>query len=249
MKRNKTWITLLCAFFLLAALLSCGGQVAFAAEAAEFEPMAEDFVGNYTCTTISFGELIVPMEEEEPYTLSIDGDEATIVGFNELGTDPLPLSFKDGELFFMPPDEDERVFTLRLLEDGVVTLSFDRIPEAPVFRFDPVWPTLKDFEGEYVGKAISFGDNVIPLGEDEYNTLIINGKEAVISEGIVTGTNGDGTMTITLGYEDGELYWQPDDAETRVFTLCLLEDGSVTITFEINPEIPEFHFDPVETAE
>lgn len=245
MKKNKNWITALCAVFLLTALLCCGRQVAFATDAPDFVPELEDYIGEYTCTTISFGELVVPLEED-PYTLSIDGEEATIDGFNELGTDPLPLIFEDGELFFMPPDEDERVFTLRLLEDGLVTLSFDRIPEAPVFRFDPVWPSLKDFEGAYVGKVISFGDNIIPLGEDEYNTLIINGEEAVISEGIVTGTNGPDTMTITLGYEDGELYWQPNDADARVFTLRMLEDGSVTITFEINPEIPVFHFDPVE---
>lgn len=248
MNRNQKWISTLCAVLMLAVLLCCGRQQAFATETPAFVPTPEDFAGEYACSTISFGELVVPLEEE-PYTLSIDGDKATIIGIKELGTDPLPLSFAEGELYFMPPEEDERVFTLRLQEDGLVTLRFDRIPEAPVFRFDPARPSLEDFEGEYIGKSISFGDTVIPLGEDEYNTLIIKGEEAVISEGIVTGTNGDGTMTVTLGYEDGELYWQPDGAETRVFTLRLLKDGSVTITFEINPEIPVFHFEPVETEE
>ena len=41
---------------------------------------------------------------------------------------------------YAPPEDDERVYTLRLQDDGVVTLTFDRIPEAPVFRFDPVEP-------------------------------------------------------------------------------------------------------------
>ena len=100
-------------------------------------PQAEDFAGEYTCTTISFGDDVLPLQEE-PYMLTIDGDEAVVVGINELGTDPLKLQFEDGELYWVPPEEDTRVFTLRLLEDGVVTLSFDTIPEAPVFRFDPV---------------------------------------------------------------------------------------------------------------
>ena len=110
-------------------------------------------------------------------------------------------------------------------------------------------PQPEDFEGEYTGKYISFGENMIPLSEDEYYTLTIKGDEAVISEGIVTGTKGPGTMTIKLNYENGEFYWQPDDADVKVFILRLLEDGSVTITFEINPEIPVFHFEPVNPAE
>ena len=110
----------------------------------------------------------------------------------------------------------------------------------------PVTPPPEDFEGEYTGKYISFGENMIPLAEDEYYTLTIKGDEAVISEGIVTGTKGPGTMTIKLIYENGELYWQPDDADVKVFVLRMLEDGSVTITFEINPEIPVFHFEPAD---
>jgi len=31
-----------------------------------------------------------------------------------------------------------------------------------------------------------------------------------------------------------------------MFTLRMLKDGSVTITFETSPDIPVFHFDPVE---
>ncbi len=76
--------------------------------------------------------------QEDPYTLTIDGDEAVVVGLSELGTDPLKLQFENGELYWVPPEKDVRVFTLRLLEDGTVTLSFDTIPEAPVFHFDPI---------------------------------------------------------------------------------------------------------------
>ncbi|MBQ7519786.1 MAG: hypothetical protein IJU12_05660 [Clostridia bacterium] len=128
---------LLCAVLLLAALMAWNIQ-GFAETAAPV-PQPEDFAGAYLCTTISFGkDVILPLEGEGPYILRIDGYEALIDGFPELGTEPLPLEYAEGELYFQPPEENERVFTLRLLEDGVVTLTFDRIPEAPVFRFDPV---------------------------------------------------------------------------------------------------------------
>ncbi len=110
-------------------------------------------------------------------------------------------------------------------------------------------PQLEDFAGEYIGKFISFGENMIPLDEKEYYTLIIEGDEAIISEGIVTGTNGSDTMTIKLVYENGELYWQPDDSDVKVFTLRMLEDRTLTITFEVNPDIPVFHFELVPQSE
>ena len=97
------------------------------------------FDGEYVCTTISFGDNIVPLDDG-PYTLSIDGDTAVIVGIEELGTDTKTLEKEDGTMYWIAPD-GARVFTLRLLEDGTVTLTFDTIPEAPVFRFDPVQKT------------------------------------------------------------------------------------------------------------
>lgn len=129
---------LLCSMLLLALLLAWNALGA-AESAAAPVPQPEDFAGAYLCTTISFGEdVILPLEGEGPYILKIDGYEALIDGIPELGTEPLPLQYAEGELYFQPAEEDERVFTLRLLEDGTVTLTFDRIPEAPVFRFDPV---------------------------------------------------------------------------------------------------------------
>ena len=127
---------LLCAVLLV--LLTAWNVQGFAETAAP-GPQAEDFAGAYLCTTISFGEdVILPLEGDGPCILKIEGYEALIDGIPELGTEPLPLQYADGELYFQPADEDERVFTLRLLEDGMVTLIFDRIPEAPTFRFDPV---------------------------------------------------------------------------------------------------------------
>ena len=127
---------LLCAVLLV--LLTAWNVQGFAEPAAPV-PQAEDFAGAYLCTTISFGEnVILPLEGDGPCILKIDGYEALIDGIPELGTEPLPLQYAEGELYFQPAEEDERVFTLRLLEDGTVTLTFDRIPEAPVFRFDPV---------------------------------------------------------------------------------------------------------------
>lgn len=123
-------------------------------------------------------------------------------------------------------------------------LSFAESRDAPAFI-----PQLEDFAGEYIGKFISFGENMIPLEEKDYYALIIEGDEAIISEGIVTGTNGPDTMTIKLVYEDGVLYWQPEGSDVKVFTLRKLEDGTVTITFEVNQDIPVFHFELVQRAE
>ena len=256
MTRNKRAVSWLCIVFLLAAIMGVGKREAFAASAdtpangagekvnqsaaVDMAPTPEDFAGEYTCTTISFGNNIVPLDED-PYTLTIDGEEAVVVGLNELGTDPLKLQYEDGELYWIPPEESERVFTLRLQEDGVVTLTFDPIPEAPVFRFDPVEPTPEDFAGEYTCTTISFGNNIVPLGEDPY-TLTINGEEAV-----VVGLNELGTDPLKLQYEDGELYWIPPEESERVFTLRLLEDGVVTLTFDPIPEAPVFRFDPVDS--
>lgn len=148
MRRDKRIAAWLCAVLLLAAVMGFGNPAALATSAEaqnngadgsanDSWPSLEDFAGEYTCTTIMFGSNVMPLQEE-PYTLSINGDEAAIVGFEELGSDPLKLQFEDGEMYFAPPEEDERVYTLRLQDDGVVTLTFDRIPEAPIFRFDPV---------------------------------------------------------------------------------------------------------------
>ena len=110
-------------------------------------------------------------------------------------------------------------------------------------------PQIEDFAGTYVGRSISFGDNIIPLGEDEYYSLVIEGEEALISEGIVTGTNGPGMMAIQLIYENGEMHWQPEGADIKVCTLRLLSDGTLTVTFNVNPNIPVFRFEKAEEEE
>lgn len=140
--KNTRHTVRFCIVLLIMIFVYCSGQAVFAASASssvsiDAEPVLEDFEGEYTCTTISFGENIVPLDEEEPYTLTIKGEEAVVTGLDELGKDPLKLQFEDGELFFIPPEEEERILTLRLQEDGLVTLTFDKIPEAPVFRFEP----------------------------------------------------------------------------------------------------------------
>lgn len=134
---KKTISALLCAVLLLTTVMAVG-SLAESSEATSYVPQLEDFAGEYTCSTISFGDNIVPLDEETPYTLTITGDEAVVVGIQELGTDPLKLYFENGELYWIPPEEDVRVLTLRRQEDGLVTLTFDQIPEAPVFRFEPI---------------------------------------------------------------------------------------------------------------
>ncbi len=134
---KKTISALLCAVLLLTSVMAVG-SLAESSEAAAYVPQLEDFAGEYTCSTISFGDNVVPLGEETPYTLTITGDEAVVVGIQELGTDPLKLFFENGELYWIPPEEDVRVLTLRRQEDGLVTLTFDQIPEAPVFRFEPI---------------------------------------------------------------------------------------------------------------
>lgn len=134
---KKTMSALLCAVLLLIPLMAAG-PLAESAEAPADVPQAEDFAGEYTCSTLGFGDNVVPLDEKEPYRLSIAGDEAVVNGIEQLGTDPLKLSFENGELYWIPDGEEVRVFTLRRLEDGLVTMTFDQIPEAPVFRFEPV---------------------------------------------------------------------------------------------------------------
>ncbi len=141
---KKAITALLCAALLLVAAVCPGLAESSAPDA--FVPLPEDFAGEYTCSTIAFGENVVPLDAEAPYTLSITEEEAVFSGIAELGTEPLKLCFEDGEFYWIPPEEDVRVFTLRLQEDGLVTLTFDQIPEAPVFRFEPV-PSEAESEG------------------------------------------------------------------------------------------------------
>ena len=138
---KKTIPALLC-IALLFTMIMVYGSLAESSDATAFIPQLEDFAGEYTCSTIAFGDNVVPLDEKTPYTLTITEDEAVIIGIKELGTDPLKLCFENGELYWIPPKEDVRVFTLRLQEDGLVTLTFDTIPEAPVFRFEPAEPAL-----------------------------------------------------------------------------------------------------------
>ena len=146
MKRRNRTKTLICSLLTFAVLSCLMSQVAFAAAAdpapetsdeAARTPKLEDFAGEYICTGLAFDDNIVPLGEDESYTLKIEGDEAVITGMEELGTDPKELVFEDGEMTWTPPEEEEPVFILALEEDGIVTLTFAMIPEAPVFRFAP----------------------------------------------------------------------------------------------------------------
>ena len=54
----------------------------------------------------------------------------------------MKLTFEDGMLYF-EPQKDDRVFTLQLLEDGMVTMKFNQIEMAPVFCFMPAADSAK----------------------------------------------------------------------------------------------------------
>ena len=247
MKRENRKIALVCLIVTCTVLCCLMSSAAFAAPADpaqkdsnETAPVSsvKDFAGTYICTGLSFGENIVPLSEDESYTLTIEDDEAVITGIEELGTDPKTLAFENGILSWTPPEEEQPVFILGMKEDGIVTLTFTMIPEAPVFLFAP-GHVLEDFAGAYTCTGLSFGENIVPLSEDESYTLTIEGDEAVI-----TGMEELGADPKTLIFENGKLSWTPPEEEQPVFILDMEEDGIVTLTFTINPEIPVFRFTP-----
>ena len=145
MKQTRLLALLLAA--LLLALPACGRAAPAATETPAAEPAepavptAEDFAGAYACT-----HMIVngQMQEADPETLRVDqlptmtvaDGFATFTGLTEMGTDPVPLDYADGALCFIP-EPSTTVFTLNLLDDGMVTMTFNMIPNAPVFCFSP----------------------------------------------------------------------------------------------------------------
>lgn len=138
----KKTASLLLAFVLLWMMIPAMAEgKAFTIADVNSEATLEDFSGEYVCTFISFGDTVLPatlevMQTQEIPTLKIAEGKATFTGIAEMGTDPVALIFADGELSFVP-EKDVTVFTLRLLMDGVVSMTFDVIEAAPVFYFTP----------------------------------------------------------------------------------------------------------------
>ena len=104
---------------------------------------AKEYAGEWVCHyAIVNKEMINADENPEPlgintaFTMKITENSVVVAGMKELGTDPLPLVFVDGTYCF-EPEEGVRVFTLRLLEDGNFSLTFDMMELSPVFFFFP----------------------------------------------------------------------------------------------------------------
>ena len=145
---NKKVLALICCMVML-LFAACPGSRVFRtvnAQASEAtiadvktDAALEDFAGEYICTSLMMQGNLIPatleaMQTAEKPTLTIKGDEATFTGLEEMGTDPVKLTFEDGQLYF-EPEKDVRVFTLHLLQDGMVTMKFNMIEMAPVFCF------------------------------------------------------------------------------------------------------------------
>ncbi|MBQ7454895.1 MAG: hypothetical protein IJS53_00510 [Clostridia bacterium] len=131
---------------LLAALLACVSVLSFA-EAPEApyvpakpnaEALAEDYQGEWLCAWAQLRDEVFEAESDlevlgmtEALTLTIGDGFAVALGIPELEGDPLPMTFEEGALVFQPVPE-VRVFTLQLLEDGVMSLTFNMVEGAPV---------------------------------------------------------------------------------------------------------------------
>ena len=153
MKNRKMLAMVCCAVMAFLAAFGAGTQMKALAEAKttladiKADATLEDYAGEYTCVCLFMQDNLIPatpetMQEAEIPTLKIENDEATFTGFAEMGTDPVKLTFEDGMLYF-EPEKDDRVFTLQLLEDGMVTMKFNQIEMAPVFCFMPAADSAK----------------------------------------------------------------------------------------------------------
>ena len=135
----KRTFLLLMALLLVWAVLPAGAEVPETVAEVNPEAAPEDFAGEYVCGYLLVQGKPVPadleaMRTEEVPTLRIEGETAVFTGLTEMGTDPVKLVFADGTLCF-EPEENVRVFTLRLLQDDTVTMTFDMMEFAPVFCF------------------------------------------------------------------------------------------------------------------
>ena len=106
------------------------------------EALAEDFTGAWICKYAMTQEMVETESNLEMLgmtdvlTLKIEDGFAVFSGIPELGTDPIPLAFEEGALFFQPAPEI-RVFTLRMLLDGTVAMTFDMIQFGPILYLFP----------------------------------------------------------------------------------------------------------------
>ena len=139
---KKTLAVLLALLMILSALPALADGYTPAEPKAD--AAAEEYAGEWVCHyAIVNKEMINADENPEPlgidtaFTMKITEDSVVVAGMKELGTDPLPLVFVDGTYCF-EPEEGVRVFTIRLLEDGNFSLTFDMMELSPVFFFFPV---------------------------------------------------------------------------------------------------------------
>lgn len=130
---------------ILALMMVCLAAFAAAEVAAPKEDaQAEDFAGAWVCSYVvthdgkklDAATNLEVMNTQEVPTLTIEGNFAAFAGFAEMGTDPVPLTFADGAFAF-EPEANVRIFTLRYLEDGALSLTFDMVQFAPTFYFIP----------------------------------------------------------------------------------------------------------------
>ena len=109
------------------------------------EAQAEDFTGEWICKCAMVQEMVETESNLEMLgmtdvlTLKIEDGFAVFSGIPELGSDPIPLTFEEGALFFQPAPE-VRVFSLRMLLDGTVAMTFDMIQFGPTLYLFPVEP-------------------------------------------------------------------------------------------------------------
>lgn len=137
------------AAMLLALLIACAGVLAAAEESyvpadPDLQARTEDYAGAWVCLYAGWpGNMMKTADHlEDLYVteapiMKIEGTAAVFTGLTEMGTDPVPLTEEeDGALSFIP-EENVKVFTLRLLHDGVIAMKFNMIEFAPVFYFFP----------------------------------------------------------------------------------------------------------------
>ena len=136
----KKLIALLIALLMLPALV-------FAAEGytpaePKTDASAEDYNGEWICRYAGSGSNISEVESRlesfgmhSVLTMEFRDGTASFVGISEMENGPVPFTLSDGAMVF-EPEEGVRVFTLKMLQDGVIVLTFDMVDVAvPLYLF------------------------------------------------------------------------------------------------------------------
>lgn len=186
--------------------------------------------GNYT--------MLMDMEDEEPIEGPWEFDGTTLV--MDKGSDAETILLYDSEAvsFYAEEDGMEFLFTREMPQ------VFEAAPvrtDAAIEEFTGAWTcTLLDFMGVQAPPE-TLGINASIKIEGSLITLAI--PELLGSEEItIEGTFADGTLTATVPAES-------EYAEDTVFTLQLLEDGTMSVAALFLDELMTFYMSPAEVQE